>query len=128
MKIPTAFLFSATLLIGSLLYGQSVKITKGPVVEHTGEHTAVVAWSTNRSASTIVRYGTDPNNLDRTAQMPWGGLTHRVDIKNLQPGTRYYFKIDSGHAQGNGTAAMSSVEQFTTQGGQSASAKPGARR
>lgn len=110
-------LLLSILLCGALAFGQNVQITKGPVVEHTGEYTAVVAWSTNAPSSTIVRYGTNPNHLNQTAQMPWGGLTHRVDIRNLQPGTRYYFQVDSGQGRGSGTTAMSGIQQFTTQGG-----------
>ena len=117
LTLCTVFLFAAFALAES----KDVKIVKGPVVEHTGEHTAVIAWSTNASASTIVRYGTDANKLDRTAQMPWGGLTHRVTIKDLQPGTTYYFRVDSDHAQGSGTSAQSQTDKSTTQGPQNAS-------
>ena len=122
MRISKEFLFLATLLAGNLLFGEAVKITKGPVVEHTGSTDAVVAWSTNTSSATIVKYGTDPQHLDRTAETPWGGLTHRVTIKNLQPGTTYYFQADSSQGAGSGTTAMSGVDKFTTEGGQRASA------
>jgi phosphodiesterase/alkaline phosphatase D-like protein len=105
---------------------QSVQITKGPTVEHTGSTDAVIAWSTNVSASTVVKYGTDSKNLSQTAQAPWGGLTHRVDIKNLEPGKTYYYQVDSGQGQGTGTSALSNVEKFTTQAqGTSSNGKPG---
>lgn len=91
-----------------------VQITKGPTVEHLGSHDAIIAWSTNVSAGTFVRYGTDPNKLDQTAEMPWGGFTHRVTIKNLRPGTTYYFQAESGQAQGTGTTALSHVDQIHT--------------
>lgn len=128
MKTPKALLLLAVLLAGSLLFGQAVKITKGPVVEHTGSTDAVVAWSTNEPSATIVKYGTDPNRLDRTAEMPWGGLTHRVTIKGLQPGTTYYFQADSSQGAGTGTAATSGVDRFTTEGGQPASERRGEAR
>lgn len=100
----------------ALAQGQpEARITKGPVVEHTSANSAVIAWSTNVSASSVVKYGTDQNNLSQTAQMPWGGLTHRVTIKNLEPGKAYYFQVNSGQAQGSGTGAMSPIAQFTTQ-------------
>src|SRR3954470_5574418 len=109
------------LLLASFAFGQQVQITKGPVVEHTSADSAVIAWSTNESASTVVKYGTDQNNLDQTAQAPWGGLTHRVTIKNLEPGKTYYFQVQSGQAQG-GSSAMGQVGTFQTQGqGSSAS-------
>jgi phosphodiesterase/alkaline phosphatase D-like protein len=122
MRSHSVLLFVSILLLSGVALGESVKIIKGPVVEHTGEKSAVIAWSTNVSSATIVKYGTDPNNLDRKAQMPWGGITHRVTIKNLEPGKTYYFQADS--SQGSGGAATSELSKFTTQGGSSANAAP----
>ncbi len=110
-------LLLTVLLLASLAFAEEVKITKGPVVEHSSANSAVVAWSTNVSASTVVKYGTDQNNLNQTAQAPWGGLTHRVTIQNLEPGKTYYYQVDSGQGQGSGGNTMSQVESFTTQGG-----------
>jgi hypothetical protein len=93
---------------------QAAQITKGPVIENVDATSAIVAWSTNVSSSAVVRYGTDPNNLDQRATAPWGGTTHRVTIKNLQPNTRYYFAVESGQGQGTGTGALSAVLNFTT--------------
>jgi Purple acid Phosphatase, N-terminal domain len=93
---------------------EPVKITHGPVVEQTDAHGATIAWSTNSSSATIVHYGTDPNQLDEKAEMPWGALTHRVTLKNLRPGTTYYFKADSSDSEGTGFDAISQVGTFTT--------------
>src|SRR5437868_6364653 len=127
MKSRTQLLLilGTLLLLASVAFTQVVQITKGPVVEHTTADTAIVAWSTNVSASTVVKYGTDQNNLSQTAQAPWGGLTHRVTIKNLEPGKTYYFQVDSGQGQGSGGNAMSQVGTFTTQGGSNGSAASG---
>jgi phosphodiesterase/alkaline phosphatase D-like protein len=111
-----------TLLMASVAIAQNakntsndgLKITKGPVVEHASATTAVIAWSTNVSSSTVVKYGTDQNNLTQIAQTPWGSLTHRVTIKNLEPGKTYYFQVDSGQALGTGGNATSQVGTFNT--------------
>jgi len=116
MHTVTKLALAATLLASTFAFGQAVKITKGPVVEHTDATGAVIAWSTNASSATIVRYGTDPNHLDRTAEMPWGGMTHRVTVKDLQPGTTYYFQADSSQGKGTGTTAISPTGKFTTSG------------
>jgi len=92
----------------------AVKITQGPRVEHVTSTQAVIAWSTNVSASTVVNYGTDAKSLTERAQTPWGSLTHRVTLKNLQPGKTYYFFVDSGQAQGSGTSVRSGLQQFQT--------------
>lgn len=89
----------------------AMKITKGPTVEYASGTSAIVAWSTNVSGATIVHYGTDPNNLSQKAMAPWGALTHRVTLKNLQPNTTYYFKVDSTES---GKAGSSDIQKFET--------------
>lgn len=95
----------------------SVRITNGPVIERADQRSAVIAWSTDRQGSTVVDYGTDPNNLNQKAEAAWGanGLTHRVELKNLQPGTKYYFEVETGQAKGTGGAEVESNRfAFTT--------------
>jgi hypothetical protein len=75
---------------------------------------AVIAWSTNVNAGTLLRYGTDPDHLDQSASMPWGGITHRVNLRNLSPGTTYYFQAESAEGQGTGTSARSQISNFVT--------------
>ena len=101
-----------------------VKITHGPVVENGAKPTyATIAWSTNVKASTILKYGTSPNNLNQTAEARWGGLTHRVELGHLKPGTTYYYRVESTQALGTGSQALSGVEQFRTPEKAAASAK-----
>jgi hypothetical protein len=93
---------------------EPVKITQGPVVENVTDSTAIIAWSTNVNSGTTLRYGEGPDNLDKTAQMPWGGFTHRVFLEDLQPGTKYYFQAESGQGQGTGTKATVELKSFQT--------------
>src|SRR5438270_10145528 len=95
---------------------QKVQITKGPRVESVTNDTAVIACSTNVNSSPLVRYGIEQQNLTATAEAPWGGLTHRVTIRNLRPGTTYYFQAESNQGQGTGTKAASDVASFSTRG------------
>jgi len=69
-----------------------VKITAGPMLDEVTSNSATVAWSTNLKGSARVTYGTDPNNLTQLAEAPLGsgGLTHPVELRNLQPNTTYY--------------------------------------
>jgi hypothetical protein len=101
---------------------KNVKITHGPVVESAKNTDATIAWSTNSNASTILKYGTSPTNLNMTAEAPWGGTTHRVHLKGLNPGTTYFYRVESTQAQGTGTQIISGVQQFQTQGGVTAGA------
>jgi Repeat of unknown function (DUF5648)/Purple acid Phosphatase, N-terminal domain len=93
------------------------KITNGPVVEYTSDHSAMVAWSTKYPGGTYVAYGTDQNNLSQRTEKAWGGTNHRVEIKNLQPGTNYFFQVRSENAKGSGAMGAdveSNVVSFTT--------------
>lgn len=92
----------------------AVQITNGPVVESVTDTTAQIAWSTNVNSGTTLRYGADPSHLDQTVSMPWGGLTHRVTIKDLKPNTTYYFKAESAQGQGTGTQAETGQSSFQT--------------
>ncbi len=100
--------------------GEVERITHGPVVEATGNSWATIAWSTDTGGSSVVRYGTDKNQLTNTAEAPYAddkagkGETHRVKIEHLKPGTTYYYMVDSGQGEGTGTEAKSGIEQFTT--------------
>ena len=105
--------------------GSAVQITNGPVVENVTDTTAQVAWSTNVSSGTVLHYGTDPNNLDQKASMPWGGMTHRVQLQNLKPGATYYVKAESTQGQGTGTGAQSDQTSFQTKAaGEQAASSP----
>jgi hypothetical protein len=90
------------------------KITNGPVIENTSDHSAMIAWSTKEPGGTYIAYGTDRNNLNQRAEKDWGGTNHRAEIKNLQPGKTYYFQVRSENAKGSGADVESQVESLTT--------------
>ncbi len=93
------------------------KITNGPVIEYTSDHSAMIAWSTKLPAGTYIAYGTDRNNLNQRTEKAWGGTNHRLEIKNLQPSTTYYFQVRSENAAGQGAQGSdveSPVDSFTT--------------
>ncbi|MBV9610025.1 MAG: fibronectin type III domain-containing protein [Acidobacteria bacterium] len=82
------------------------RITRGPTIQYADDHSAVISWSTEESAPSIVYYGTDANNLTRTAETAGGTTFHRVHLSNLNPQTTYYFVVDSGQGRmGSGPAS-----------------------
>lgn len=92
----------------------AVKITQGPVVELVTDSTAQIAWSTNVNAGTVLHYGDNPQNLNRLASMPWGGLTHRVTLRDLLPETTYYFRAESPQGQDTGSSDSTPQSSFKT--------------
>jgi phosphodiesterase/alkaline phosphatase D-like protein len=111
---------SGSAATGSAGQPEALRITDGPRVEGTGDTWAVVAWTTNTGGSSIIRYGTDKNNLNQTAEAPYADnegarlQTHRVHINNLKPHTTYYYMVDSAQGEGTGTQAKSPVSEFHT--------------
>ncbi len=93
---------------------EAVKIVNGTVIEEVTDHSAIIAWSTNVRGSSIVRYGDQDEKLTQTAEVPYGGPTHRVHLDNLKPSTKYFFVVDSGQGKGTGTEAKSQEMSFTT--------------
>jgi phosphodiesterase/alkaline phosphatase D-like protein len=100
---------------------QGLTMTHGPNIEYVGKDSAQIAWTTNTGGSSVIHYGTDPNNLSQTAEESYQQqaasgqhVTHRVTIKNLQPNTTYYYKVESGQGQGNGADVQGQVQSFRT--------------
>lgn len=101
--------------------GANLSMTHGPNIEYVGKDSAQIAWTTNTGGSSVVHYGTDPNNLNRTAEESYQRdavasqhVTHRVTIRGLQPNTTYYFRVESGQGQGTGTDVQGQVQSFKT--------------
>jgi Purple acid Phosphatase, N-terminal domain len=94
-QLPSMQQWPAPAPVSPVGTGNAVQITNGPVVEIVTDTTAQIAWSTNVNAGTTLHYGVDAGHLDQTAGMPWGGLTHRVLLKDLKPNTTYYFQAES---------------------------------
>lgn len=114
MLAAAGLVLGISMFMTAQVMAQAVKITNGPVIEKAESNAAIIAWSTSEPASTRVWYGTDKNNLTQLAEAPYGAKTHRVEIKNLQPNTTYYFQVESGQARGGSEAESQGVLSFKT--------------
>src|SRR5258707_14077 len=104
----------------------SVRIIQGPEIERADSYLTIVRWTTNNPGGSplhygVVHYGTDPKDLRQTAKSPirlnpsHSDTVFRVRIEGLQPGTTYYYKVDSMEASGKGDGVTSKVKTFKTQ-------------
>jgi Purple acid Phosphatase, N-terminal domain len=105
---------------------QRVRITDGPEVESVTDRSAIIRWTTNAGMTGthvqygVVRYGMDPESLERTAKSPnrWNkslpSMVYRVRIDDLQPGTTYHYAVDSMRANGFAARLESPTRKFTT--------------
>ncbi len=97
-----------------------------PYLQNPGKDKMTVMWLTHVPARSWVEYGTDPNKMDRARTMLEGVMVasnkiHRVELKNLQPGTRYYYRVVSqeitrysSYNKEFGDTVRSDIKSFTT--------------
>jgi hypothetical protein len=92
-----------------------VTITGGPSATVGGNGTtATIAWTTNVGTTTEVDYGTDPNQLASTVQVPGLVTSHSALLERLTPGTVYYYRVSGSDSAGNFVSSV--VLSFQTSG------------
>lgn len=96
-------------------YTSPPTIIAGPNVEAKASQ-AVISWTTNRQASSFVRYGTRSSDMEES-KGDFGTTTeHSVTLTGLTGNTRYYFQIQSVDAERDYSldSAYSTTGQFST--------------
>jgi Bacterial conjugation TrbI-like protein len=82
-------------------------ITQGPTIQYADDQFAVITWTTDQPFASRVFYGKDASNLNQVSEDTKSlSLRHQINLRNLQPSTTYYFRIDTGQ----GTAAVNSSD------------------
>ena len=71
----------------------NVRILDGPRPQNVTPNTATIYWRTDDMAASDVKYGLDPNNLDRRAYERGGAREHTAELTNLEGGKTYYYQI-----------------------------------
>ncbi len=74
---------------------------------------ATITWDTDELATSLVEFGTDPENLTQSVSDGAFVLAHSLEITGLNPLTTYYFQVTSVDAATN-TATDPMVYSFTT--------------
>lgn len=85
--------------------------TRGPFVQGTSLHGTTIVWKTPVVADTAVDYGPTPE-LEWSVADATPVTTHAVTLTNLQPDTRYFYRVRSSAADGR--AATSPLWSFHT--------------
>ena len=87
----------------------TVNITQGPTIQYADDQFAVITWTTDQPFVSRVFYGKDASNLNQISEdVRSQSLRHQINLRNLQPSTTYYFRIDTGQ----GTAAAASTDSL----------------
>src|SRR5581483_1612640 len=85
------------------------QVTQGPTIQYADDQFAVVTWTTDVASASKIYFGTDPNKLERTAEGGSSGTSHRVGLKDLQPSTTYYFRVETNQAAAPAMASFQTV-------------------
>jgi phosphodiesterase/alkaline phosphatase D-like protein len=117
--------YNATTELPPATKAAHVHITQGPALELANNNSAIIRWTSNNPGGTdehfgVVTYGTDPKNLNEIAKShirlnrnhPY--TVFRVRVDGLQPGTTYYYTVDSMEGNGTRDGVKSPIRRFTT--------------
>jgi len=77
-----------------------------------GETTALITWTTNLEADSLVRYGVEQGKYAEAQGSTTYVREHKVVLENLQPGSTYYYRV--GSITREGVAAETREYNFTT--------------
>lgn len=91
------------------------RITEGPLAMQVTYHSALIRWITDEPADSVIEYGTAHDNLDQKVSQAGLVRRHSLSVTDLEPGTRYFFRVLSTDANGNGPTA-SKIQSFRTEG------------
>ena len=68
-------------------------VTRQPYLQQGSPDSMVIVWRTLPASESVVRYGTDPLNLDQRVHDSGEVTHHELRITGLAPDTRYYYSV-----------------------------------
>ncbi len=94
-------------------FTSAATLASGPTVSSVNTKKATITWSTDRESDSKVQYGTtsgsyfteEPSNSTQVTD-------HKINLTNLTPGTKYYYKAKWTDEDGN--TGSSEEKTFTT--------------
>ena len=84
----------------------------GPTVVNITHQSAVIRWSTDESADSVIEYGVNTDDLSQTQARSALVNNHNIPIVGLQADTTYYFRVLSHDTASN--EMVSDTYSFTT--------------
>ena len=94
----------------ALALGESrISGMRAPYLQLAGPQTVTLRWGTDVESADTVYFGLSPDMLDKQLQEAHPTLNHRMTLTNLEPDTRYYYRI-----QHQGKWLMQEAQWFVT--------------
>jgi hypothetical protein len=73
----------------------------GQVLSAPSARRATVQWTTDESSDSVVRFGTNPNDLDQTVTAEAQTTSHSLVLFGLTSETTYFYEVTSADSAGN---------------------------
>ena len=83
-------------LTGSDQKLSQVGLLRGPYLQVGTSSSMILRWRTRRPSSSVVRYGTAPDQLKGKVEIKEKSLEHEVLIMGLKSRTQYFYSIGDG--------------------------------
>jgi hypothetical protein len=77
------------------IYRSYAPIEREPYLQLTTTHSVTVRWRTSEEEIGCVRYGEHPRKLTSTVRENTPTRNHRILIDELEPGARYFYRVES---------------------------------
>jgi hypothetical protein len=84
-------LFAAALSLPALHAAPT--IVRGPYLQTATPTSMVVRWRTDTTEGSVVSYGTERNQLTKSAKAEGVSAEHIVQLSGLTPGTKYFYSV-----------------------------------
>lgn len=105
---------NAVTLLPKGSYEEPADLTSGPDAEGITTRQATIKWTTNRKSDSRVAFGTSSGDyFDEEPSKSDQVTDHQINLTNLLPGTKYYYKVRWTDEDGN--TGVSSEKSFTTE-------------
>ncbi len=77
---------------------QPVALVRGPYLQSATPRGVTLRWRSNRPVAGRVRWGTEPERLDRVVEEGEPAAEHEAVLDGLEPATRIFYRVESGEA------------------------------
>jgi predicted phosphodiesterase len=98
-----AMILIVILLLAFAEGGQALSLVRYPYIQNTTLDSVTIVWTTDTPGDSVVEYGLT-SGYGSTASGDPNVTKHVVTIRNLSPGTTYYYRVRTGTVSSNGEA------------------------
>jgi len=89
------FVLVFCLLIANAACEELTELNRGPYLQNPSSTSIVIKWRDFEEEDGKLRYGTSPGELNELILVNSDSLVHEVLLENLQPDTRYYYRVNA---------------------------------